>query len=98
MYNNPILEMQNSLRNGSNQAILNPQMIQQFKTILQQLSSASNPQLMINNMLMTNPRLAQAFNLIRSAGGDPKTTFYNYARQMGVDPDNFINMLNKSLS
>lgn len=59
---------------------------------------AQNPQLALNQMLMSNPRLAQAFNLIRAMGGDGKTTYYNYARQLGIDPDAFLKQLNQSLS
>jgi len=73
-------------------------MIQQLKQIKQTVETAQNPQLAFNQMLMSNPQLAGAFNLIRAMGGDSKTAFYNYARQMGIDPDNFINMLNRSLS
>ena len=73
-------------------------MIQQFKQIKQTVEMAQNPQLALNQMLMTNPQLAQAFNLIRSMGGDGKTTYYNYAHQIGIDPDQFLNEIKKSLS
>ena len=72
--------------------------MQQIKGMMNTLSSASNPQLMLNQMLMSNPQLAKAFNLIRSMGGDSKTTFYNFANQMGVNPDQFINKFKQGLS
>ena len=65
---------------------------------MKMLSTASNPQFALNQMLMSNPQLAQAFNLIRSMGGDPKTTFYNYANQLGVNPEQFMNKFKQGLS
>ena len=54
---------------------------------------AQNPQLMLNQMLMSNPQLQQAMELIKQNGGDPKTAFYNYAKQLGVDPETVLNSL-----
>lgn len=78
--------------------MLNPQLMQQLKSIAQSVSTAQNPQLALNQIIMNNPQFAQAFNLIKLMGGDPKTTYYNYARQMGVDPDNFLQTVKQSLS
>ena len=44
-------------------------------------------------MLMSNPQLSQAFSLIRSMGGNPQTTFYNYAKQLGINPEEVLNSL-----
>ena len=42
--------------------------------------------------------MAQALNLIKLMGGDPKTTYYNYAKQLGIDPDLFLKSVEQSLS
>ena len=60
---------------------------------MNQVQDAANPQLALNKLLMSNPQLAQAFNLIKSMGGNPQTTFYNYAKQMGVNPEDVLNSL-----
>ena len=91
MYNNPILELQNKL-NGNNPQ-LNPQWMQQVKNMMHQVQAAANPQLALNQLLMSNPQLAQAVSLIRSMGGNPQNTFYNYAKQMGINPEDVLNSL-----
>ena len=91
MYNNPILELQNKLNGNSPQ--LNPQWMQQVKNMMHQVQAAANPQFALNQMLMSNPQLAQAFSLIRSMGGNPQNTFYNYAKQMGINPEEVLNSL-----
>lgn len=60
---------------------------------MHQVQAAANPQLALNQLLMSNPQLAQAFSLIRSMGGSPQTTFYNYAKQMGINPEEVLNSL-----
>lgn len=91
MYNNPILELQSKLNGNSPQ--LNPQWMQQVKNMMHQVQAAANPQLALNQLLMSNPQLAQAFSLIRSMGGNPQNTFYNYAKQMGINPEDVLNSL-----
>lgn len=49
-----------------------------------------NPQAIIQNMLNQNP---QVMNLINQYGGDPKTAFYELARQKGINPDDILRML-----
>ena len=56
----------------------------------QLVKSSTNPQMMIYNMLNQNPQTSQ---LINSFGGDPKTAFYNLAKQKGIDPNQFIDMI-----
>ena len=58
-------------------------MIQNFKSI-------SNPQAMVQKMLNENP---QVQSLIQAANGNPETAFRNLANQMGVDPNEIIDML-----
>lgn len=71
-----------------NQNVMNS--IQQIKQLAQLLKSSGNPQMMIYNLLNQNPNVSQMMN---NFGGDPKTTFYNLARQRGIDPDQFINTI-----
>ena len=100
MYNNPILELQNNLRNNGNnqqQQIpnqINQQVIQQVKMLFNQAKMAQNPITFLNQLIMSNPQAAQAFEYIRQNGGDPKTAFYNYAKQLGIDdPQTVLNTL-----
>ena len=72
--------------------------------IIQQLKSPSlnnikglvdmakgNPQ-GVMNMLRTNPKYRQVFDIVNQYG-DPKRAFYTIAQQNGVDPDEILNML-----
>lgn len=52
-----------------------------------------NPQAMMNQMLMNNPKAQQALTFIKQAGNNPQTAFMNLAKQKGVDPQAFINEL-----
>ena len=50
-----------------------------------------NPQ-GVMNMLRTNPKYRQVFDIVNQYG-DPKRAFYTIAQQNGVDPDEILNML-----
>jgi len=55
--------------------------------------SLSNPQAMMNQMLMNNPNVQQALTFIKQAGNNPQTAFMNLAKQKGINPQEFINEL-----
>lgn len=56
-----------------------------------------NPQLALNQMLLNNPQLKQAFDYIQQNGGDPQQAAMNYAHQLGLDPQQVINEIKESL-
>ena len=60
---------------------------------MNQISIAQNPQLMLNQFLMGNPQLKNVIDLVKSNGGDLQTTFFNLAKQKGVDPQYVLNLL-----
>lgn len=72
---------------------MNPQVIQQFKSMLNQAKMAQNPQLFLNQLLMSNPQIAQVLEYIKQNGGNAQTAFYNYAKQMGLDPQMVLNTM-----
>lgn len=53
------------------------------------IKMAKNPQAMLQNM----PQYKQIMNYIQQNGGNAKEAFYNKAREMGVNPDEFLNQL-----
>jgi len=67
--------------------------IQQAKQALQQLMSLRNPQAMMNQMLMNNPNVKPALELIKQNGGNLQTAFMSLAKQKGVDPAEFMREL-----
>lgn len=55
--------------------------------------SLSNPQMAMNQMLMSNPRVQQALSFVKQAGNNPQKAFINLAKQKGINPQEFINEL-----
>ena len=53
----------------------------------------SNPQSFIQNMIAKNPQLKNTIDMLNASKMSPKDFFYQYAKQNGVDPDQFIDSL-----
>lgn len=79
----------NSLYNQLNARTLSPNSLQQIKNMMSVFKNSSNPQALIQNMLQQNPQIR---TLIQQSGGDPKTAFYNLAKQRGINPDEILGM------
>jgi len=82
---NPILQALNGSRIGQAAAPI--------KNLLNSVRAAGNPQAMIDQLATQNPLLKQAQNYITQNGGDARAAFYNLAQQIGVNPNDIINML-----
>lgn len=67
--------------------------LNQVKQMLQVIKSAGNPQLMMQQMLGSNPQYSQVMQYIQQNGGNAKQAFYALAKQQGVDPQQIINAL-----
>ena len=61
-----------------------------IKSMINMLRNSNNPQMLVQNMLQNNPKVQQ---IIQQYGGNPKTAFYNVAKQKGINPDEILNML-----
>ena len=61
--------------------------------VVQAIKASRNPNMMLQQLVQTNPNVASAMNLIRQYGGDPQKAFYEEARKRGVDPNQIIGML-----
>ncbi len=57
--------------------------------MVQSLKTIGNPQMMIQQM----PQYKEVMELVNQNGGDAKSAFYTKAREMGLDPDEFLNVL-----
>lgn len=70
-------------------------MIQQAKQLLTQIKGMTNPGAALNNALMNNPQFKNVMNFIQTKhNGNAKEAFYDYAKQNGIDPDEFLKQLN----
>ena len=90
---NPIMEQINSGSQIPATNNLTKPQIQQAKQALQQLMSLRNPQAMMNQMLMNNPNIKPALELIKQNGGNLQTAFMSLAKQKGINPTEFIQEL-----
>ena len=64
-------------------------MIQKFKQAKQLLQGLKNP----HSLLMNNPGMTQVNQLIQQYGS-PEQAFRQTAQNMGLNPDELMNMLN----
>lgn len=67
--------------------------LERIRTMMNQIRFAQNPKMAFEQMVQSNPQVQNVMNLVRQNGGDPKTAFYNLARQKGVNPDDILSML-----
>ena len=63
------------------------------KELFNQIVKSGNPQQVIQNMAMSNPKLRNLINLLQGSKMTPKQFFYHYAQQQGINPEQFINTL-----
>lgn len=64
-----------------------------IKQQMRQLQALSNPQMAFNQMLTSNPQLANVINLVKQSGQSPQAFFYALAQQKGVNPEEFLKEL-----
>lgn len=70
-----------------------PNNLGQVKNLMNMVRGSANPQAMLNQLMQTNPQLKGVMDMVQKSGGNPKTAFYELAKQKGVDPNQILNML-----
>ena len=68
-------------------------MIQPIKQMLNMVKTAQDPQAMLNQLAMNNPNMKKAMDTVNQYGGDSMKAFQETAKQMGIDPNEIMNML-----
>ena len=69
------------------------QLAQPVRQMMNAVRAAQNPQLMLNQLIMSNPQMKQVMDIVQKHGGDPMTAFRAEAEARGVDPEEILNML-----
>ena len=69
------------------------QMAQPVKQMMTMVRAAQNPQLALNQLIMTNPQMKQVMDIVQKHGGDPMTAFRKEAEANGINPDEIMGML-----
>lgn len=57
------------------------------------LLNSKNPMEFLINLAQQNPKMQQAMSLYQASNMTPKQFFLNYAKQMGVDPNQILNSI-----
>lgn len=70
----------------------NPNMAK-IKNMFQAFKAAGNPQAMIQNMMKNNPNINEINKLVQT-NGSYEQAFRAKAKEMGIDPDEFIKNMN----
>lgn len=65
----------------------------QIRQMINTVKFARNPQMMLNQMLQSNPNYKQIINAINANGGDTKKAFYQLSKEKGVDPQTILNQI-----
>lgn len=65
----------------------------QVKQLMNVVNASNNPVGALQAMLADNPIYKQLFPLIQKNGGDYQKTFYDLAKQKGVNPEEVLNVL-----
>ena len=52
----------------------------------------------LQKIAKTNPQIAKAMEIVNNNGGDQKAAFMALAKQVGIDPNMVINLINKGVT
>ena len=90
----PTVNRQPSVSNPqSNVGFTPPANLNQIKMAMNLFQNGTNPQMLLNSLVQSNPQYSSIMNLINQHGGDAKAAFYDLAAQKGVDPNAVLNYL-----
>ena len=92
---NPMLELlQQQVNKGSNPITTPTGGTNQnsFTGMFRMMNAVRNPMAFLANKF-SQTQIGQAMKLVEQNGGDAKATFYNLAKQKGVNPDDILSQL-----
>lgn len=69
-----------------------------FMRLIQQIQNGANPQMIVEQMIQSNPRIAQQVNMLKSQSGNMsyKDLAINMMKQRGIDPNQVMTMFSNS--
>ena len=65
----------------------------QIRQMISVVRSAGNPQMMMNQLMQTNPQMKQVMDIVREYGGDADKAFRDIAEKNGIDPEEIVNLM-----
>ena len=75
------------------QLVRNNPMIGQAKQMMGMLRMAQNPQAMLNQMMVNNPKLKEVMDIVNQYGGDPNKALEELSKQYGVTAQDIYDLL-----
>lgn len=66
---------------------------QRSNDLLKSILNSSNPKELLNSLISNNPQMKSLVQAMQSSGMTPKDYFYTFAKQKGVDPDQFLSSI-----
>lgn len=66
--------------------------VQNAKQMMQMLNASQNPQKALEQFASMNPNARKIMEIANQKGG-MKNMFYNYCRDMGINPNDILSML-----
>lgn len=57
------------------------------------VKTANNPQAMVSQIMQNNPNYKKIQEIGKQYNGDYEKAFYETAKKMGIDPEEFLNNL-----
>ena len=80
-----------------------PQILQQLgggltipphvKQMISMIKSSGNPQMLLNQLMQTNPQMQQVMQIVQKYGGDANKAFYALAEEKGINPQEILDLL-----
>lgn len=70
---------------------INPKVIQEFKQIMNTMSSINNPEAIFSQLMASNPQVNNVMQMLN--GRNPKDVFYEQCQQHGIDPESVLSQL-----
>ena len=70
--------------------------IQNAKQLIRTIQMANYPQLALQQMLQSNPKYAQAVQILNGFNGDINGAISSLCAQKGIDANEFMNLINQN--
>lgn len=65
----------------------------QVRQMISMIKSAGNPQLMLNQLMQTNPQMKQVMDIVKQYNGDANKAFYDLAEKNGINPQDILDLI-----
>ena len=69
------------------------QLAQPVRQMMSMVRTAQNPQLALNQLIMSNPQMKQVMDIVNQYGGDSMAALDEVAKQCGMTSDEVLRMI-----